>query len=85
MKIKIYEYKSETFSFIDMQILNPNSDKSPSSYDQPSDGLIKFPLLKSPEKYSHSSKFTKHLPFMTLGSDTLLQIKKWWDAILSTY
>ena len=64
-----------------MKLLTLGSNKSPSSYDQPSAGLVKLPLLKSPEKYSHASQFIKHLSFMTLEVNTILQIKNWWDAI----
>ena len=66
MKIKMDEYKSETSSYIDMKLLTLNSNKSPTYYDQPSSDLIKLSLLKSPEKYSHASQFTKHLYFITL-------------------
>ena len=47
-----------------MELVTINSNKYPSSYDQPSDDIIKWPLLKSPEKYSHASQFTKHISFM---------------------
>ena len=62
-----------------------NSFKYPSSYDQPSADLIKWPLLKSPDFHSRVSKFTKNLPFMTLEVDTLLQIQKIWGAIISDF
>ena len=42
------------------------SDKPSSSYEQPSADLIKWPLLKSPEKPSHVSQFTKHISSLTL-------------------
>ena len=85
MKIKMYEYKSETSSYIDMKLLTLNSNKYPSYYDQPSSNIIKLSLLKSPEKYSHASQFTKHLLFMILEGDTLPQIQKLWDAIISGF
>ena len=62
-----------------------NSNKYPSSYDQPSDDLIKFPLLQSPDYYSHASKFTKRLLSVNLESDTILQLQKWWDAIIYAF
>ena len=85
MKMKIDEYRSETSISVDMKLLTLNSNKHPSYYDQPSADLIKWPLIKSPEKYSHASQFTKHLLFVTLEGDTLLQIQKWWDAIISGF
>ena len=68
-----------------MKLSTLNSNKYPSSYDQTSADIIKWPLLKSPEKYSHASQFTKHLSFMTLEGDTLLEIKKWPDVIISDF
>ena len=62
-----------------------NISKSHLSYNQTSADLIKWPLLKSLEKYSHASQFTKHIPFMTLEGDTFLQIKTLWGAILSEF
>ena len=47
--------------------------------------IIKWPLLKSPEKYSHASQFTKYVSFITLKGDTLLQIQKLWNVILSVF
>ena len=68
-----------------MKLSTLNSNKYPSSYDQTSADIIKWPLLKSPEKYSHASQFTKHLSFMTLESDTLIEIKKCPDVIISAF
>ena len=85
MKMKANGFKYETYSSVDMKLLTLNSIKYHSSYDQPSADLINCTLLKSPEKYSHASKFTKHLSFMTLEGDTVLQIQKWQDAIISTF
>ena len=65
-----------------MKLSTLNSNKYPSSYDQPLSDLTEQPLLKSPEKYSHASQFTKRLSFMTLKGDTLIKIQKWWHAIL---
>ena len=83
--MKMDEFKSESLSSIDMKLLTLNSSKYPSSYDQPSANFIKFPLLKSPKKYSHASQFNKHLSFMTLEGDTLIQIKKLWGEIISAF
>ena len=58
-----------------MELLALGKNKSPSSYEQTSSDLNKYPLLKSPEIYSHASQFTKHLSLMTLEGDTLLQIQ----------
>ena len=46
---------------------------------------LKRLLLKSPGKYSHASQFTKQLSFMNLECNTLLQIQKWWDAIINAF
>ena len=85
MNMRINELKYETVSSIDMKIPDLSSNKPYSSYDQPSADIIKFPLLKAPEKYSHESKFTKHLSSMVLEGNTLLQIQKWWHAILYAF
>ena len=85
MSTRFDGFKYETVSSIYMKLSTFNSNKTHSSYDQPSDDLIKYALLNSPEKYSHESQFTKHLSSATIEGDTLLQIKKWWDAILSAF
>ena len=85
MNMRLNELKSKTFSSIDMKVLTLNSDKSPSSDDQHSSDLNKWPLLKSPETFPHASQFTKHISFMTLEGDNLLQIQKWWYDILSDF
>ena len=60
MNMKLNDFKYETVSSIGMKLSDLN--KKPSSfYDQPSDYPIKWPLLKSPEKYSHASQFTKNI------------------------
>ena len=82
---RIDELKSESVSSLGMKISTLNSNKPYSSYDQPSVDLIKWPLLKSLEKSSHASQFTKHISSMTLEGDTLLQIQKWWYAIPSSF
>ena len=37
-----------------MKLLTLTSNKSPSSYDQPSADIVKWSLLKSPEKNPHA-------------------------------
>ena len=44
-------YKSETVISLDMKLSALTSNKTSSSYDQNYADLIKFPLLKSPEKF----------------------------------
>ena len=85
MNMRLNEFKPETVSSIHINRSSLSSNIFSSSYDQPSADLINCTLLKSPEKYSHASKFTKHLSFMTLEGDTVLQIQKWQDAIISTF
>ena len=67
-----------------MKLLTLNSNKFTSSYDQPSDDLIKWRLLKLPETFPcikiHQASII-HDP----RSQHLLQIQKWWDAILSAF
>ena len=74
--MKLDENKYGTSNSIDMKLLTLYSNKSPSYYDQPSANIVKLQLLNSPEKYSHASQSTKHISFMTLEGDTLLQIQK---------
>ena len=62
-----------------------NSKKYPSSYDQTPADIIKWPLLKSTYFHSHSSKFIKHLSYIILEFNTLLQLQKWWDANISDF
>ena len=83
--MKFDEYKAEISSYIYMKLLTLNSNNCPSCYDQPSAGIIKWTLINSPETYSHASKFTKRISFMTLEGDTLLQIQKLWDSIFSSF
>ena len=47
--------------------------------------LLKWLLLKTPEKSTHASQFTKHLTYLTLEGVTLLQLHKWWDTIRYAY
>ena len=46
---------------------------------------MKSPLLKSPDKYSHASQFTKHFSSQNFEVDTLIQLSKWWDDIISAF
>ena len=77
--MKIDEFKSDhmkTIGSIDAKISAITSNK-PSSYsEQQSADITKWPLLKSPDKSSHISKLTKHLSFLILEGDTLLQLHK---------
>ena len=79
------EFKSETVISFYMKLSDLTLNKNYSSYDQHSADLIKWPLINSIEKYSHASQFTKHLYSMTLEGNTLLQIQKWWDVIISAF
>ena len=81
--MRLDELKSETVSSLDMKLSYLTSNKP--SYDQPCDDIIKWTLLNSPENYSCPSQFTKHQSSMTLNGDTLLQIQKLWDAIVSDF
>ena len=72
MNMRLNKFKHETVSSIDTKLSALSSNK-PSSYTgQPLADLIKWPLIKSPKKYSHSSKFTKYISSMTLEGSTLL-------------
>ena len=60
-----------------MKIFNLNSKKYPSSCDQPSAGIIKWPLLKSPGFHYHaSSKAPKsHVKIITyMNSDNVIYL-----------
>ena len=86
LEAKIYmrldEFKYYTVRYFVMKLSAITLKRKYSSYDQTSADLINCPLPNSPEKYSHASQFNKHISFMNLEGDTLLQIQKWWDAIL---
>ena len=83
--MRLNEFKFETVISIDMKLSSLSSNKPSSYYDQHSADIIKFPILKSAETYSHASQFTKHLSSVTLEGYTLLKIKKWWDTIISDF
>ena len=68
-----------------MKLSYISSNKPSSSYDQPSDDIIKWPLINSLEKYSHASQLIKHIYYMTLEGNTLLQIQQWWDFIIYAF
>ena len=82
--MKIDELKSKLSSSFNKTVPPLSSNNSPYSYNQPSDDIIKWPLLKSPYFHSHASQFTKNLSFMNLEGDTLIQIQKLWDVICSS-
>ena len=63
---EIDKFKAEASSSINKTFSSLNSNKYPSSYNQPSADIIKWSLLKSPDFHSHASQFTKHLSPMTL-------------------
>ena len=72
---KIEKLKSRLSISINITVSPINPKNSPSYYNQHSDNIIKWPLLKSLDFHSHPSQFTKHLSYMTLEGDNLLQIK----------
>ena len=82
---KITSDNTKTFNPFNMKWSDTTLNKTSSSYEQPSDDPIKFTRLKSTERSSHASQFTKHLSSTTLEGDTLLQIKKRWYAICSAF
>ena len=49
----------KSINSLDMKIPDITSNNPSSFYEQPSADLTKFPLLKSPENYSHASQFNK--------------------------
>ena len=72
-------------SYIDSDKSALSSDKPFYSYEQPSNDIVKCSLLKSPEKSSHASQFTKNLSSVTLKDNTIIHIQTWWDEILSDF
>ena len=60
--------ESEIEATIETKAITPN--KLTSSSEQPFTDIIKWPLLKSTETYSHASQFTKHFPSPNLEGDT---------------
>ena len=80
---KITADNTKIFNTFNMKIPTLTSNKTYSSYEQSSSDLTKFTLLKSPEKYLHELQLNKHLFPMNLEGETLLQIQKRWDSILS--
>ena len=73
---KIEEFKAEASRSINSKFSHIILNNSPSSYNQPSSDINKWPLLKSPDFYSHASQFTKHILPMILEGDTILQLQK---------
>ena len=84
MKLDELKYDhSKTINYLDTKLLDITSNQ-PFSFDkQTYADIIKRPLLKSRDKYSHASQFTKHLSSLKLEGNTLLQIQKCWYAIVS--
>ena len=82
LKNNIDKFKEKASSSIMNKVSAINSKKSHSSYNQPSADIIKWKLIRSIYFHSHASQSTKHLSYMTLEGYTLLQIQKWWDAII---
>ena len=77
LKKNFGSFKAESFSSMNMKTSALDLYKYPYSYYQPSDYLVKWPLLMSPYLHSHSSQFTKHLSFITLEGNTLIKTQKW--------
>ena len=79
MNAKLSEFKTDNktiFNSLYMNLSALNSDKPSYYYEQYSSDIFQCPPLKSPEKSSHASKFTKHLSSMAWEGDTLIQIEK---------
>ena len=51
----LYEFKYETVISIDVKLSALNSNKPSSYYYLTSSDIVKWPILKSPEEYSHHS------------------------------
>ena len=86
--MKLDGIKSEhmkNIDFLEMKTSDITSTKPPSYKEQTTVDTIALPLLKSTEKYSHASQFTKKFHPLKIEGGTLLQIKKWWDAIKSAF
>ena len=61
INMRLDEFKYGIVRSFDMKLSDPTSNKPCYSYDQLSADIIKWKLLKSPEKYSYESQYTKHL------------------------
>ena len=90
MNMRLNELKSETVSSIHIKLSTLKSNKPSSSYYQPSAGLIKLVSLNGHfssclENMPMHHNSPKHISSMTLKGDTLLQIKKLWYYIPSTF
>ena len=83
--INIDDLKAEAYISINKKLSPINPKKYPSSYNQPSADINKWPLLKSTYFLSHASQFTKNISPMTLEGKTLIQLKKWQDYIRSAF
>ena len=84
INMRLDGFKYETVRSFDIKLPAITLNKLSSYYDQPSCDLIKWSLLKSPEKSLHASQFIKHISSSTLEDNTILHIQKWWDDTLST-
>ena len=86
MKLDEIKYDNvKTINSLDMKISYITSNNPCFSYEQPSAELTKFLLLKSPDKASDASQFTKHVPSPNFKGNTLLQLQKWWDENQSAF
>ena len=88
IEVKLGEIKSEHIKNIDpieIKVSAITSNKSSSYSEEPTTDIVKLPLLKLTDKYSHASQFNKYLSSLNFEVDTLLQIPKLWDAIRSDY
>ena len=62
----IDEFKAGAYRSINNTLSPISSNNSPSYYNQPSDGIIKWPILKSPDFHSCASQFTKFIQISSL-------------------
>ena len=61
MKLDVIKsYHVKTIYSLNMKISAIKSTKPLLYYEEPSSYLTKWPLLKSPDKYSHASQFSKY-------------------------
>ena len=81
----IDDLKAFAYSSINLTFFPQSSHNSSSLSNQTSADITKWPLLKSPDFHSHVYQFTKHISPMNLDGNTLLQLKKWRDAIFSDF
>ena len=65
----------KTTKYINTNISDITPNKTSSSSEQTSHDIIKFPLLKKPDKYSHVSQFNSHASSLNLEGETILQLQ----------